>query len=356
MDLSNKKIFIFLSLVVLLNISMSVFYISPGFGISGDAVSYYDAVRFLKGDSVSAEVPYNRILTAPAMLLLTVAADLFTDNIYAGMAAINVLFYLLITIVFYKLALDIFQSRKIAVFSSLLFFCNYYIINVGNAFITDMAGRFFIVLTSLLAVRYFLRRENRYYYLAILSSAVGVFFKEFGGLGIISLACLIFLSEISWKEKIKKILLSGALFLIPLFIYHLWFYIHFNFSYFNWYQYAVDAYVYDSAVHGLAPFIKVMGWLFLAGWPLFLWGIWKAVYNLEIHQKLILLGLLPASLAFFAWPVFMQRTAFILVPWLALISGYGLGFVRRGYLVFLLLAVYLLVNYNIERLLPVINF
>lgn len=355
MNVSNKNIFILLSLVVLLNIAMSVFYVSPSFGISGDAVSYYNAVRFLKGDSTVEGVLYSRILTTPAMLLLTMAVDLFVRNIYASMAVINILFYFLIAIIFYKLALDIFESRKIAILSSLLFFSNYYIININNAFLTDMAGRFFIILTNLLAVRYFLKKNDKYYYLAILSSAVGVFFKEFGGLGIISLACLILLSGVGWKEKIKKILLSGILFLVPLLTYHLWFYFHFNFSYLNWYQYAADSFAYDPAVHGLVPFIKVMGWLFLAGWPLFLWGIWRVVRDLEIGRKLILLGLLPASLTFFAWPVFMQRTAFVLVPWLALVSGYGLSFVKRRYFVFLFIAVYLLINYNIERLLPLIN-
>ncbi|MBU4347931.1 glycosyltransferase family 39 protein [Patescibacteria group bacterium] len=334
---------------------MSVFYISPGYEIAKDAVTYHEAVRFLEGDLVDGRPIYNRLLTTPLMLLSATVVDFFANNIYGSMAVVNILFYFLIVIVFYKLVFEIFKDSKIAIFSSILFFCNYYIINIENAFLTDMAGRFFLILTSLLAVKYFLRQENIYYYLAILSSAVGVFFKEFGGLGIISLACLIFLSEISWKEKIKKTLMAGALFLIPLLIYHLWFYFYFNFSYFNWYQYAVDAYVYDSAVHGFVPFIKVMGWLFLAGWPIFLFGLCKVFTNLDIKNKVILLGLLPASLSFFAWPVFMQRTAFILVPWLSLIAGYGLSFIKNKYIIIILLGFYLLVNYNIERLLPIIN-
>ena len=323
--------------------------------IAEDATTYHAAISFLKGDLADSQSIYSRLLTTPLMLLSVRAVDFFTNNIYGSMAAVNILFYFLLIIVFYKLVFEIFRDSKIAVFSSILFFCNYYIININNAFLTDMAGRFFLILTSLLAVKYFLRRENIYYYLAILSSAVGVFFKEFGGLGMISLACLILLSEINWKEKIKKILVAGALFLTPLLIYYLWFYFHFNFSYFNWYQYAVDAYVYDSAVHGLMPFIKVMGWLFLAGWPIFLFGLCKVFTNLDIKNKLVLLGLLPASISFFIWPVFMQRTAFVLVPWLSLIAGYGLSFIKNKYISIVLLAFYVLVNYNIKRLLPIIN-
>ena len=288
------------------------------------------------------------------MLFSSRIVDFFIDNILASMAIVNVLFFFLAILVFYKLVFEIYKDSKTAFFASALLFSNYYIINIYNAFIADMGGRFFLLLTNLLVVKYFLSSRNSYYYLAILSASIGVFFKEFGGLGLISLLCLILFLKINWKEKLKKIILAGVLFSISPFIYHLWFYLHFDFSYFDWYKFNIYDYTTNN-VHGLAIFVKVMGWLFLAGWPFFLWGLWKEYQNSDIKRKMVLIGLITCVSFFFAWPVFMQRTAFVLVPWLSMIAGYGLGFIKNKYLPFLLLVIYLIINYNIERLLSVIN-
>ncbi len=149
------SIYFYLVILIVLNIFISVFYISPGYEIAKDAITYRDAISFLKGDLVDGRPIYNRILTAPLMLISARVVDFFTNNIYGSMAIINTAFYFLIVFVFYKLALEIFENRRTAFFSSILFFCNYYLINIENAFLTDMAGRFFLILTNLLAVKYF---------------------------------------------------------------------------------------------------------------------------------------------------------------------------------------------------------
>jgi len=98
-----------------------------------------------------------------------------------------------------------------------------------------------------------------------------------------------------------------------------------------------------------------LGWLFLAGWPVWLFGLWQEKKFLDRTRAKILLALLPASLVFLFWPTFTQRIAFILVPWLAMIAGFGLSKIRNSYLVTAYLAVYILINYHIDWLLKVIN-
>jgi hypothetical protein len=338
-----------------LNIIVAMFYVAPDFRMPDDTVTYVDAISYLKGEAMSGGIPYSRLLTTPLMLFSTQAVDFFSDNIYLSLAVINLIFYALAVPVFYETVMEIYGDSKTAFFASALLFSNYYIMNIGNAFLADMAGRFFLLLTNFFAVKYFIGREEKYFYLAILSSAVGVLFKEFGALGFISLVCLVALLRIDLKTKIKKIISALILFSVIPALYHLWFYFHFHYSYFDWYSYAATMYSPAQHAYGIAVFIKVMGWLFLAGWPIFLWGLWKEYKDRDREKEIILTGLLPASLAFFAWPMFMQRTAFVLVPWLSMVAGRGLSKIRSEYLALAFLFMYMFVNYNIERLLPVIN-
>ena len=343
----TQSVYFYIALLIVLNIFMAVFCVSPGFKIVGDAGSYHEAIKFIEGQPISGSIPFHRLLTTPFMLLSSRLFDYFFHNIYGSMAAVN--------IIFYKLAFEIYKDKKTAFFSCVLLASNYYLFNIDNAFIADLGGRFFLILTDLLAVKYFLNQDKKYYYLAILSSSVGVLFKEFGALGFLSLICLILFLPVNWKEKIKIILKSGALFAIVPLAFHLFFYYKFSFSYFDWYKTSLNFYPPEMHQYGIVLFLKVMGWLFLAGWPLFLWGLWQEKKFFDGQRFKILLALFPASVAFFAWPMFMQRTAFVLVPWLSLVSGFGLSKIKIKFLPFILLIVYMAVNYNLERLMLLIN-
>lgn len=345
--------YFYLYLVLGINFLVAWLYISPGFEIANDAVSYGQTIKYLKGEGGSLEL--NRILTTPFLLTLGTLVTFLTKNPYDSMAVINFVFYILFPIVFYKLVLEVYKESKVAIFASILFLSSYYFININNFFLADFGGWFFFLLTNFFALRFYETKEERYFYYAILGSSIGVMFKEFGALGIISLGCFILLSNESWKEKILRILKASGLFLILPVAYHFFVYFKYDYSYFDWYGRNVTFYPEEAKQYGMGLFVKVMGWLYLAGWPIFAWGLWQEKKNFIKERALILLCFLPASLTFFVWPMFMQRTAFVLVPWLALISGFGLSKIKNKYLVWPILILYILVNYNIERLLKIIN-
>ena len=95
--------------------------------------------------------------------------------------------------------------------------------------------------------------------------------------------------------------------------------------------------------------------LFFIGWFFWLYGVWREIKAPDLRRRKILLALLPGSVAFLFWPSFTQRIAFILVPWLALSSGFGLAGLKNKYFVTFLLAIYILINYNIDWLMQVVN-
>jgi hypothetical protein len=195
--------------------------------------------------------------------------------------------------------------------------------------------------------------NKKYYYSTILVSVIGILFKEFGALGMITLGMAVLCMQYDWREKIKLILKASVLFAIIPLLLNLFFYYKFHFSYLDWYIYS--SFNHPVGAYGLSVFIKVMGWVFLVGWPLFLWGLYKEKEFFDKQRVKILGILVPASLSFFAWPMFTYRTSFVLLPLLCLVSGFGLSKIKNKYVVALLVIFYLAVSYNLERLLVIIN-
>ncbi|MBU2472953.1 glycosyltransferase family 39 protein [Patescibacteria group bacterium] len=342
----------------IVNLSIAFFLIKQPLNISGDSLSYFNAMKFLQGQEYNTQfngpdteiVLKARILTTPLMLYSSIFFGKIIGNEYDGMLLINIIFYFLIIFVFYKLIYAIYKDHFISLISSVLFMANYCLYHYGTTYRTDIGGWFFFLLATLLAVKYFKNPQiNKFYYLAILSASIGVLFKEYGALGLISLCFLILFFNVAFWEKIKKIFKAGILFSIIPGLYHLFFLWKFNYSYFHWHSYAFSEVINNPAAPGIDWSIlllaKVLGWLFLAGWPIFAWGLYQEYKNFDKQRIKILLAILPASLSFLAWPGLTQRIAFILVPWLAMISGYGLSKIKSKYLIVFILLIYALVNY-----------
>jgi len=171
---------------------------------------------------------------------------------------------------------------------------------------------------------------------------------------------LILFSNSYWKKKFKEIFIAGLLFLIPLTIYYLGFYLKFHYSYFNWFSYNFDTFIKSpinqEAKYSFILLIKVLGWVYLIGWPVFLWGLWQEKKFFDKSRIKILIALLPASLMFLVWPSLTQRIAFIFVPWLALISGFGLSKIKNKYFILSFIILYIVINYSIPSfLIKIIN-
>jgi hypothetical protein len=337
----KSKYFLLYALAII-NLIVAVYIIKISLW-SSDSETYLSAMNFLQGDKLT-EIPYNRLITAPFMLYASIFFSFIFGSLFNGMLAVNIIFYFLIIYVFYKLALEIYQDHKIAFLSAALFLGDYGIYNFGTVYLADMGGWFFFILSSLLALKYYNDKNKKFYYLAVLAAGLGVLFKEYGALGMASLTILILISNFSWIKKFKEIIIAGLLFSAIPIIYNILFYLKFHYSYLDWYFFNVGAH---GQSYGLILLIKVLGWLFLAGWPIFLYGLLQEKKYFNRQRAYILAALLPASLAFLAWPALTQRIAFIFVPWLALISGFGLSKIKNNYLTAAILIIYIIINYSI---------
>ena len=341
--LIRSKYFLIFSLTII-NLFIALYVVKMPLW-SSDSETYLSAMQYLQGEKIS-EMPLNRLVTTPLMLFSSIFASTFVGSLYGGMLAVNILFYFLIIYAFYKLVLEIYKDSRTAILSSVLFFSSYGLYTFGATYTTDIGGWFFFVLGSLFAVKYFKNHNNKkFFYLTVLSAGVGVLFKEYGALGMISLGMLILLSQMSFSKKIKEIVIAGLLFSVIPIIFNILFFLKFNYSYLDWYFYNVEAF---TPMYNFTIFAKVLGWVFLAGWPIFIFGLLQEKKFFNKDRAKILLALLPASLAFLAWPALTQRIAFILVPWLALISGFGLTKIKSKYILITILILYIIINHGIE--------
>ena len=357
MKIIKSQYFLLFALATI-NLLIVFTFLAQPLELNGDAPTYLAAMQFLQGKEVDQSLcgedtdilVKTRILTTPLMLYGSIFFSKFTGSEYKGMFLINIIFYFLIIYVFYELVYLIYKNSQIALLSSILFFGNYCLYHYGTTYRTDIGGWFFFLLATLLAVKYFKNSEsNKFYYLAILSASIGVLFKEYGALGMIPLGILILFLPNNFFSKLFKILKAAFLFLIIPGLYHLFIYLQYGFSYLDWYGFSYSGVINNPSAPGIDWSIlllaKVLGWLFLVGWPIFAWGLYQEYKNFDKQRAKILLAILPASLSFLAWPGLTQRIAFILVPWLAMISGYGLSKIKSKYLIVFIVVLYMLVGY-----------
>jgi 4-amino-4-deoxy-L-arabinose transferase-like glycosyltransferase len=341
-----------------LNLLVAFFYIKAPVIDYPDSNTYLSAMRFLQNGVQDSFFIASRVLTAPLMLYFSMFVGWFFGNLSAGMVAVNTLFYFLSAVVFYRLTMLIYNNGRVALFAAIFFLANYCILNSGLARLVDMGGWFFFILSSYWALNYYLKKGKKFYWLAILASAVGFLFKEYALLGMVTLSFLILFSDYSKKTKFKEIIQAGAVFLAIVGSYHLWYYCQYHYSYLDWYIFNFNRYAAPAAAertYNPVILIKVVGWLFSVGWFVWLFGCRQEWKSNNKARRRILLAMMPASISFLFWPGFAQRVAFILVPWLALTAGFGLSKLKSQYLAAILLIIYILANYNIDWLMKTIN-
>ncbi len=350
-----------LYVVAVINLIVAYFFVEKSFAPRGDAYSYRDGMLFFQGLPTEDPAPYNRLLTSPLMLYSSLAVSFITGGLFKGLLTINLIFYLLIIYVFYQLALRLYSEKRVAIYASLLLFSNYVMFNYGTNFIADLPGWFFFVLATFCIIQYVYKpQEKKWFWFSIAASSIGFLFKEFAILGLVNVLCILLVARaIPLRAKIKEMFIACISWLpIPL-MYHLYFYCTYKFSYLDWYTHNIQTYITNpesqAAQYSVVLIIKVVGWLYVAGWPIFLYGAWKELVQQNRERLKLLLALIPGSCAFLAWPSLNQRVAFVLVPLLALVSGFGLSKIRSRSIAILYIIMYIVTAYSMRILMRTIN-
>lgn len=354
--LKNKKELLILSIIMIIALATSFLYIGYTSDLGSDATEFKQASVYLFSETqVPIEALMNRVLTSPFFVYFSIFVSYFTKDFSLASAIINLIFYIFLIPAFYFLVFEIYAHKSIALYSSVLVAFNFYIIDPGNFHLADMAGWFFLILSTWAALKYISSKNRKFYFWSVGLGTIGFFFKEYGGLGLINLSLLLLVSDFPKNQKIKDIFLSWLIFVLPVAAYHFYFYLEYGISYISKMKYVANMSLtpgYESKSFVLL--IKILGWLFSFGWLIFVYGVyneWKE-NNIERIKKLIVL--FPVTLTFLVWPSITQRLAVILLFWLATIAGYGL-YKSKWYFSYLFLIGYILFNINIKILIDKIN-
>ena len=105
----NHKIAIFLTVLIVVNLLVSSFYLKlqklPL--VRGDGVAYHNAMEFILGREGLGETTLVRILNCPLMLSFSIFVGFLIKNLYTGMLVVNLIFYFLIAYIFYLFVYEI---------------------------------------------------------------------------------------------------------------------------------------------------------------------------------------------------------------------------------------------------------
>lgn len=361
--LTTSRVFL---CALFLGVLVSLFVFARGAEWYDDSQLYIDISKHLV-DTTDSYNPYFvenpkqfPLLTSPATLYIAAWLSALSIPVYAGITIVNVLTYLASIYVMYLLATLVLPQRAYAGVAALLFATNFFLIMNGpNAILTDMGGWLFFIAASYYAVRFFLTTEKKYAYTAGLVSMVGLFFKESGGMGLITLGVLVLASGYPFREKVCILVKSSSFLLLNL-AYHYYIYLVYGYSYLNRYM---NVLVEEVQQRNIENFVKGMGSLLFIGWIPVLFGIYYIIKYREDTTLLIpskkqtvyiLIALGAASLSFLMYPSFAVRLYVIALPLLCILGALGLASIRRPSVVVAFILVYIAVNIKMQWFLNLI--
>jgi len=322
--------------------------------VSSDTLTYVEAIKVLSINAVSEDFLPNRILTSYGYLQLIRLLDLFTEGDFKnGWLLLNTLFFLIANLFFYKTIIELYESKKIALFGILLIATNYAMVANALDYVMDIGGWASLSIAAYTAVRYMRTGLLRYVYYGAGSVAVGLFLKEYAILGLL---LLILVVAVKQHQNIGRMLTTltrvAGIALIPVGVLYLWIYTEYQYSYLDWLSFnatAVKPYYASKALE----YVKALGSLFTFGWFLFVASLIVLIRNRGGYLRrdtLVFLCLFGVSvLPVLLWPFVTQRILFPLVPLLVFV-GVGI-FVRYRALLYWtspVLALYIITNYAMD--------
>lgn len=328
--------------------------------VTGDAPSYLEAMHVMQGGDTPVNFVPNRILTSSLGIESVSVFTKIFGSVEVGWLVLDIMFFVVLGIVFYKLVFNIFESERTALLSSLFLITNYAMIVFGLDYGMDIGGWTFYVVSLYFTLKYVRTGANRALLFSALAIGVGVLFKEYALLGAIPVVAILVYEN--WQNPlavIKKGIVPAVIALTPLFIVYLIVYLKFNYTYADWLSYGNASYVYSSKI---MEYIKSFGSLYNFLSLVVIAGVYCFVrYRNNLlpgnKMQIFVVSVVVSAMPVFIWPAITQRILFITVPAAILVASFAFKKYEKYWVGFLLLLiVYALVNFTMDScILPNVN-
>lgn len=329
--------------------------------VVGDSPSYVEAMGVLTGLPVPEDFVPNRILTTFGGLVSVLAlAPIF--GILPAWLLLNVVFYVVMALASFYLFKEVFEDERIAFLGSLFVIGNYAPLVFGLAYLMDMGGWAFLLLSFWGVARFIKTGTSSSVLWAAAAVGAGGLFKEYALLGCIAIAvALILMAFREPRRAIPLMPLTAAIALTPVALVHIGVYQNFGYTYLDWTRHNAETYVYSSRVIEL---IKSFGSLTNLLAPLTALGAWiwgsscvrTGRAALEDPKNMIVAAVIASALPVFFWGGITQRVLFVAVPALALVAGFLFERRKQWWTGFLgVAALYVITNISVDFLLATID-
>lgn len=320
-SISDVKVHIkhVLILCIVSCINLLIFWLIFGFRINNDTDSFILTIERFRG--LDRPLHPNRYLNPFYPLMgATVLRWLSPAHV---LIVLNNLFYFGIVFFTYGLVRRVFNNRIVGFISSLLIMTSYTMLRYGLTQVQDIGGYFWFLLTLYSGWRWYKEQSNKWLYVGGVAVALGMLTKESGAMAAPFVGILFLTSQIKVGEKIKAFLkfscVPFAVLLINQYRGRTMGYSSGDWFFWNWKIFSKDF----TLIKWLGVNITTYNilWLF-AGWGLYL--VVKNWSKIDRDIKIFLFAILPSSLSYFSWPIFLSRTVFIAAWFMVPLAAYGL--------------------------------
>jgi glycosyltransferase involved in cell wall biosynthesis len=321
--------------ILLFLVAFSILTLKPQ--IAGDSLDYIRAMEFYKtGFLPSTAIGQFRSISTYLGLHSIIFVNSFFQNLSYSWLLVNSTLYVILGMFFYSLVFRLFKDSIVAFLSTLLLMTNYAAISFGLAYLMDIGGLAFYVVSIYFSLLYVQKKRVPYLFLAALISGIGGLWKENALFAyIVILGSILFVQRNNLKKMFKYVVLTGICSFLPFVLINSYFYYVYGYTYISWFL-AQSIYVYPSRI---IEYVKSFGSLYNFGWFLFIPGFY--IFNKNIKKVLaderifftsiVLISVLPV----FTWGAITQRILFVTIPGLILISALFIEKIKNKWILIL---------------------
>lgn len=325
--ISNKYfvcLFVFAAVNVLLICSLFSHF---GARFGSDSEEYLTTAKYFSGQGALVNNDmiklFGRLLKPVFPALVALFSPIFGFKL--PFILINVVFYLSIGFVVFKIVKLLFDDEKQALVASMLFLTAYPMLEYGINYYTDLAGWFFFIVSVYLTLLFGQKPSYKLVVWNGVVSAIGFLTKESGGMGTLFFVLfLFFIYKDSFVNKLKYLLAIAVVFWSPVILWQVFVYFKYNYSYADWYLLcARGSKIFHQDYFKIIP--KSLAATFLLGWVFVLIGLAR-IKKAAIEVRGVVAALVLPSFSFMLWPAVSSRLAYIIGLLLSILASFGFMF------------------------------
>ncbi len=352
----GKNFFSLFMLCLVALSSLTVCFLTPK-EIGGDGLDYVKAIEVIQTGNIPQDFVPNRILTTFLPLYIVIFLGSIVGSIQIAWLSLNILFYFILCIFFYKILDLLFQNSKISFIGGLFFASNYGILIFSLNYLMDVGGWAFYVMSLYFFLLYIQKSEEegkrKMLHIALGLAGAGVLFKEYAFLAFIPIGLYYLYEQKSLWKAIGGLWKGVLASFIPIILVYIYVFNRFNYTYVNWLSSNQNEYIYSSRI---IEYIKSFGSLYTVLALLFLGGLYS-LYRYKKEQAneesnnifFYVCSVCASALVVFIWPAITQRILSISVPAVVLSSAFLFERFKKYWYIFLIALVpYILLTFFMD--------